>query len=233
MFKTLRRLHGYNLENRGLNDLSETFQNFVTRARFFSSGRLRRTWSHSAVEFLKYRRLLPMLTSDEPLNAIDYGSNVGQSLSASMARERERSSSVERSRNDDRKIFVSNISGRVTANQLKSFFSKFGPITNCHMPLGGCQNSLYATIPRKSRSKLTACITFKNLEDAERAKSAAAEELKFYGRVMMISPLSVNKRYGNLEKTSACSVAVCKSFLDVFTAFKDTNHDSIIPITLG
>ncbi|VBB31563.1 unnamed protein product [Acanthocheilonema viteae] len=72
MFKTLRRLHGYNLENRGLNDLSETFQNFVTRARFFSIGRLRRTWSHSAVEFLKYRRLLPMLTSDEQaINTVD------------------------------------------------------------------------------------------------------------------------------------------------------------------
>lgn len=25
----------------------------------------RRTWSHSAVEFMKYRRLLPMLVSDE------------------------------------------------------------------------------------------------------------------------------------------------------------------------
>lgn len=41
MFKTLRRLHGHNLENQGLNNLSEAFQNFVTRARFFSIGRLR------------------------------------------------------------------------------------------------------------------------------------------------------------------------------------------------
>jgi hypothetical protein len=41
MFKTLRRLHGHNLENQGLNDLSEAFQTFVTRAKFFSIGRLR------------------------------------------------------------------------------------------------------------------------------------------------------------------------------------------------
>lgn len=41
MFNALRRLHGHNLENQGLNDLSDAFQNFVTRARFFSIGRLR------------------------------------------------------------------------------------------------------------------------------------------------------------------------------------------------
>lgn len=41
MFQTLRRLHGHNLENQGLNDLSEAFQTFVTRAKFFSIGRLR------------------------------------------------------------------------------------------------------------------------------------------------------------------------------------------------
>lgn len=41
MFKTLRRLHCHNLENRGLNNLSEAFQNFMTRTKFFSVGRLR------------------------------------------------------------------------------------------------------------------------------------------------------------------------------------------------
>ncbi|KIH55944.1 hypothetical protein ANCDUO_13885 [Ancylostoma duodenale] len=41
MFKALRRLHGQNLESRGLNDMSEAFQSFVTRARFFSVGKLR------------------------------------------------------------------------------------------------------------------------------------------------------------------------------------------------
>lgn len=64
MINTLRRLHGQNLENKGLNDLTEAFQSFMTRAKYVSFG-LRRTWSHGAVEFLKYRRLLPMLVSDE------------------------------------------------------------------------------------------------------------------------------------------------------------------------
>ncbi|KAM3719662.1 putative RNA-binding protein [Dirofilaria immitis] len=194
MFKTLRRLHGYNLENRGLNDLSETFQNFVTRARFFSIGRLRRTWSHSAVEFLKYRRLLPMLVSDEQV--VD---------TADSTRTRHRDSSYQRSRNEDRKILVTNISHRVTANQLKSFFSKFGPIASCHIPSEERQYSLYATLPKKSRSNLTACITFKNMESAERAKSAIADELKFYDQVMLISQLSIKRKnvVGNpIEKMS-------------------------------
>jgi hypothetical protein len=43
-FKMLRRLHGQNLESQGLNNLSEEFQSFVTRAKFFSLGKLRRTW---------------------------------------------------------------------------------------------------------------------------------------------------------------------------------------------
>ncbi|VDP16909.1 unnamed protein product, partial [Onchocerca flexuosa] len=166
MFKTLRRLHGYNLENRGLNDLSEKFQNFVTRARFFNIGRLRRTWSHSAIEFLKYRRLLPMLVSDK-----------------------QRDSSYQRSKNDDRKILVTNISCRVTANQLISFFSKFGPIASCYIPSEERQYSLYATLPKKSRSNLTAFIIFKSMEGAERAKNATADDLRFYDQVMLISQI--------------------------------------------
>jgi hypothetical protein len=65
MFNTLRRLHGQNLENQGLNNLTEAFQNFMTRTRFLTTGNLRRTWSHGAVEFMKYRRLLPMIVADE------------------------------------------------------------------------------------------------------------------------------------------------------------------------
>ncbi|VDN51318.1 unnamed protein product [Dracunculus medinensis] len=107
MFNALRRLHGHNLENQGLNDLSDAFQNFVTRARFFSIGRLRRTWSHSAVEFIKYRRLLPMLICD--------GQNLDQY---------DRMLIVFYSK----KIIVTNISPRVTTNQLISFFSKFGKV---------------------------------------------------------------------------------------------------------
>ncbi|CAG9539851.1 unnamed protein product [Cercopithifilaria johnstoni] len=208
MFKTLRRLHGYNLENRGLNDLSETFQNFITRARFFSIGRLRRTWSHSAVEFLKYRRLLPMLTSDEQaINTGDCDLNPSLSVSGSSTGTKERGSPHQRSRNEDRKILVTNISRRVTANQLKSFFSKFGPIAICYITSEERQYSLYATLPKKSGSNLTAYITFKSMESVERARNAAPDELRFYDQVMLISQLSVKKKNitGNsVEKTGVC-----------------------------
>ncbi|KAL3993946.1 RNA recognition motif family protein [Acanthocheilonema viteae] len=195
MFKTLRRLHGYNLENRGLNDLSETFQNFVTRARFFSIGRLRRTWSHSAVEFLKYRRLLPMLTSDEQaINTVDC-MNFLLDLPVIV------------SRNEDRKILVTNISRRVTANQLKSFFSKFGPVSICFIPSEERHSSPYATLPKKPRSNLTAYITFQSMEGVERARNAAPDELRFYDQVMSISQLSVKKKniMDSIEKTDTYS----------------------------
>ncbi|KAK6103329.1 RNA recognition motif family protein [Brugia pahangi] len=211
MFKTLRRLHGYNLENRGLNDLSETFQNFVTRARFFNIGRLRRTWSHSAVEFLKYRRLLPMLTSDEQaFNTADFSDELtpGLSISTSPTQSKECDSPLQRSKNEDRKILVTNISRRVTANQLKSFFSKFGAISSCYIPSEERQHSLYATLPKKSRSSLTAYITFKNMEGAERAKNATADELRFYDQVMLISQLSLKKKgvvRNALQKTNVYS----------------------------
>lgn len=55
--------------------------------------------------------------------------NPGLSISATPAETRERSSSRQRSKNEDRKILVTNISQRVTANQLKSFFSKFGAVS--------------------------------------------------------------------------------------------------------
>ncbi|VDN26513.1 unnamed protein product [Gongylonema pulchrum] len=191
MFKTLRRLHGHNLEHQGLNDISEAFQNFVTRARFFSIGRLRRTWSHSAVEFLKYRRLLPMLTSggDAVDDQIDYNAKsfevfgdlnlemptssspadggaeanapvaaVAAPISSSRPR---RDSSLRASKKEDRRIMVTNVSSRVTANQLKSFFSKFGPVSSCHIPSEERRHTLYATLPKKTRSNLTAYITFK------------------------------------------------------------------------
>ncbi|VIO93344.1 Leucine Rich Repeat family protein [Brugia malayi] len=210
MFKTLRRLHGYNLENRGLNDLSETFQNFVTRARFFNIGRLRRTWSHSAVEFLKYRRLLPMLTSDEQaFNTAEFSDELTPGLSVSTSTQsKECDSPLQRSKNEDRKILVTNISRHVTANQLKSFFSKFGAISSCYIPSEERQHSLYATLPKKSRSSLTAYITFKNMEGAERAKNATADELRFYDQVMLISQLSLKKKgvvRNALQKTNVYS----------------------------
>ncbi|VDK78137.1 unnamed protein product [Litomosoides sigmodontis] len=237
MFKTLRRLHGYNLENRGLNDLSEAFQNFVTRARFFSIGRLRRTWSHSAVEFLKYRRLLPMLTSDEQLIntlmivlfKISGDLISGASLSTSPTEIRECGSSLQRSKNEDRKILVTNISRRVTANQLKSFFSKFGPIAICYMPSEERQHSVYATLPRKSASNLTAYITFQSIEGVERATNALPDELRFYDQLMSISQASCD--YGlssNLAAVASRSTTLC-TLADVASLFASRRSLSVLP----
>uniref|UniRef100_A0A915E3E3 F-box domain-containing protein n=1 Tax=Ditylenchus dipsaci TaxID=166011 RepID=A0A915E3E3_9BILA len=101
MFKTLRRLHGHNLEHQGLNNLNEAFQTFVTRAKFFSLGRLRRTWSHSAVEFMKYRRLLPMLVADE--------SDVGSAFDDFNMNDHRASLSARPVKQEDRRITVMNV----------------------------------------------------------------------------------------------------------------------------
>uniref|UniRef100_A0A914VZB0 RNA-binding protein EEED8.10 n=1 Tax=Plectus sambesii TaxID=2011161 RepID=A0A914VZB0_9BILA len=184
LFKTLRRLHGQNLDHQGLNDLSEAFQNFVTRARFFNVGRLRRTWSHSAVEFMKYRRRLPALMADEAAGS----GNVEDDVFDDSASHKSFKTKI-----DERKIVVGNVSHRVTTNQLSSFFSKFGKVSSCHIPLeGGCQ-SMYATLPKNRRSKGIAHITFKNVEGAERARTASEDELKFYDKVMIVTPYHLYK----------------------------------------
>ncbi|CAI2325250.1 unnamed protein product [Caenorhabditis sp. 36 PRJEB53466] len=184
MFKALRRLHGQNLESRGLHDMTEAFQSFVTRARFFSIGKLRRTWSHSAAEFMKYRRLLPMLLADG--DAFDGGET--DDFDASIA--------FQHASRDDRKIVVSNVSPRVTQSQLQSFFSQYGKITSCILPREEKKTSVFGTLPKHSRNCGTATITFKKAEHAERAKSAAPEELKFYEQVMVVSAYVSKKRGG-------------------------------------
>nr|CAD2145055.1 unnamed protein product [Meloidogyne enterolobii] len=120
-FKMLRRLHGHNLESQGLNNLSEAFQSFVTRVKFFSVGRLRRTWSYSALEFMKYRRLLPMIVGDEqdPGSVFDEFMDIGVDGLPFTARQVEASL-------EEKGICVSNVSSKVTRNQLQSFFCKFG-----------------------------------------------------------------------------------------------------------
>ncbi|VDP29192.1 unnamed protein product, partial [Heligmosomoides polygyrus] len=114
MFKALRRLHGQNLESKGLNDMTEAFQSFVTRARFFSVGKLRRTWSHSAAEFIKYRRLLPMLLAD------------GQQFNSAETDDFDASLAFHAKSKEERKVVVANVPSKVTSSQLQSFFSKFG-----------------------------------------------------------------------------------------------------------
>uniref|UniRef100_A0AC34GTI7 Uncharacterized protein n=1 Tax=Panagrolaimus sp. ES5 TaxID=591445 RepID=A0AC34GTI7_9BILA len=189
MFKTLRRLHGHNLENQGLNDLSEAFQNFITRAKFFSIGRLRRTWSHSAVEFMKYRRLLPMLVADEHHAGSVFDDFDAQPPSFSAR-------TTKHSKNEGKKVTVTNISPRVTSAQLQSFFRKFGKVSVCKIPTEDKKQSAYSTLPKKSltRSQL-AHVTFSKEEGALAALSAPPEELTFYGQQMSVQPyISMNRR---------------------------------------
>lgn len=68
---------------------------------------------------MKYRRLLPMLVGDEhdlgsAFDGFDL-SNCSKIASSST-------------KNDDRKVTVSNVSNRVTSSQLQSFFGKFGKV---------------------------------------------------------------------------------------------------------
>ncbi|KAI3421189.1 hypothetical protein GPALN_014817 [Globodera pallida] len=201
-FKMLRRLHEHNLENKGLNNLSEAFQNFVTRAKFFSIGRLRRTWSHSAVEFMKYRRLLPMLVGDEhdAGNVFDDFDEFAACDPASSAvglglpftdRPDTSSSTIVGGVQDERKIFVSNVSTRATKSQLQSFFSKFGKVQACHIPADKSRReiSLYATLPRHPKKWHGICVvTFKSAQSAIKAKRASSDELVFYGQQMHLGP---------------------------------------------
>lgn len=65
-----------------------------------------------------------------------------------------------------RRIFVSNISFRVTERQLTSFFSKFGKVKGCSVP----QESGHGTLGR-TRSRGIGFITFSKPEDAMKALS--------------------------------------------------------------
>nr|CDJ81540.1 RNA recognition motif domain containing protein [Haemonchus contortus] len=183
MFKALRRLHGQNLESRGLNDMSEAFQSFVTRARFFSVGKLRRTWSHSAAEFIKYRRLLPMLLAD------------GQQFNTAETDDFDASLASYAKAKEERKVIVTNVSPRVTPSQLQSFFSKFGKVSHCSLPREDRRLSMFGTLPKNLKNCGTATLTFKRPEDAEKAKNAAPEELKFYEQFMVVTPF-VSRRKG-------------------------------------
>ncbi|KAE9555153.1 hypothetical protein FO519_001648 [Halicephalobus sp. NKZ332] len=190
MFQTLRRLHGQNLESQGLNDLSEAFQSFVTRAKFFSIGRLRRTWSHSAVEFMKYRRLLPMLVADEadPGSVFDDFDTSPMCFSARPA--------VTVRSTEDKRITVTNISPRITIAQLQSFFGKFGKVISVKNPSDERRKSSYGTLPKKHVAKFQmAHVSFAKEEAAQAALNAPTEELIFYGQQMNVQPYaSLNRR---------------------------------------
>uniref|UniRef100_A0A158R659 F-box domain-containing protein n=1 Tax=Syphacia muris TaxID=451379 RepID=A0A158R659_9BILA len=190
LFKTLRRLHGQNLENQGLNNLTEAFQNFMTRAKYFSIGRIRRTWSHSAVEFLKYHDFAVATTSWYDESDDIFGCDPALSKVEVYARANEKG---------EKRIVVTNISPRATSNQLKSFFSKFGKVSSCHIPAEERRQSMYATLPRKNCTPLVAHIKFKKVEDVQRALQASDDELKFYDKVMNVSETSSLVEANQLE----------------------------------
>ncbi|KAK6038170.1 hypothetical protein COOONC_24325 [Cooperia oncophora] len=184
MFKALRRLHGQNLESRGLNDMTEAFQSFFTINFFVNTPLLlntfdfRRTWSHSAAEFIKYRRLLPMLLAD------------GQHFDSAETDDFDASLANYAKSKEERKIIVTNISPRVTPSQLQSFFSKFGKVSHCSLPREDRRTSMFGTMPKFLKNCGTATLTFKKAEDADRAKNATPEELKFYDQCMVVAPVS-------------------------------------------
>ncbi|KAK6047320.1 hypothetical protein COOONC_15174 [Cooperia oncophora] len=96
---------------------------------------------------------------------------------------------------EERKIIVTNISPRVTPSQLQSFFSKFGKVSHCSLPREDRRTSMFGTMPKFLKNCGTATLTFKKAEDADRAKNAAPEELKFYDQCMVVAPY-VSRRKG-------------------------------------
>lgn len=163
--------------------MTEAFQSFVTRARFFSVGKLRRTWSHSAAEFIKYRRLLPMLLAD------------GQQFNSAETDDFDASLAFHAKSKEERKVVVANVPSKVTSSQLQSFFSKFGKVSHCSLPREDRRHSLFGTMPKHTKNCGMATITFKKAEDAAKARNAPREELKFYEQYMVVSTY-VSKRKG-------------------------------------
>ncbi|KAI1727882.1 putative RNA-binding protein EEED8.10 [Ditylenchus destructor] len=183
MFKSLRRLHGHNLEHQGEKVGRSAPDHMIgsppSVARKLSVGRLRRTWSHSAVEFMKYRRLLPMLVADEH--------DAGSAFDDFNMHDPRSSLTSRPNKGDERKITVSNVSGRATRSQIQSFFTKFGKVHSCHIPVEDRRQTMYATLPKNPKKSCTVTITFKSEEGALRAKLGNAEELIFYGQQMSVS----------------------------------------------
>uniref|UniRef100_A0AC35U012 F-box domain-containing protein n=1 Tax=Rhabditophanes sp. KR3021 TaxID=114890 RepID=A0AC35U012_9BILA len=179
LMKTLHRVNAHNLECGGLNNFTEAFNGFMTRVKFFSMGHLRRTYSASALEFMKYRKLLPMIVANES----DHGSSFDDfhTSSAYYANDADNEECVE-----NRKVVVSNISIRVSTSQCKSFFSKFGKVVYCEMSFGE-RNSGCATLPR-SGSKVTsqAVIVFSSSYEVDKIMNTPEEHLKLYSHVMRV-----------------------------------------------
>uniref|UniRef100_A0A0N5C4C2 RNA-binding protein EEED8.10 n=1 Tax=Strongyloides papillosus TaxID=174720 RepID=A0A0N5C4C2_STREA len=192
--KTLHRVNAQNLESGGLNNFSEAFQSFMTRVKFFSVGRLRRTFSSSALEFMKYRTLLPMIVGNECDNGSsfdNFNTDIHKKVSDEIA--------------EYEKVLVTNIPLRVSTTQCKSFFSKYGKIINCELSFDDRSNG--SSTSSKGNKKVTsiAVITFSTKNGAEKLLNADPEELKMYGQMMKVERVeySLKKSLSNVRPSNS------------------------------
>ena len=107
---------------------------------------------------------------------------------------------------DARRVYVSNVSYRVTTSQLASFFSKFGKVSGCSIPV-----DKMGTFPRhggRPKSKGVAYVSFRSEDGVAKAKAARPEELKFYDRVMVVSQALPTPRKSRPNSSSSFTSAV-------------------------
>ncbi|VDD87307.1 unnamed protein product [Enterobius vermicularis] len=151
----------------------------------------RRTWSFSTIEFLKYRRLNPMLTSEDGQFTDDLSvpttSWYDDEVSINEQFLSEVKHPINTIQNNGKVVIVKNISPHVTRKQLISFFSKFGKVVSCQVDSDGRWQSLHESNPVCNIISSVAEIEFKQVEDAQKALLASDEELKFYNRIMLVS----------------------------------------------
>ena len=125
----------------------------------------RRTWSHSAAEFVKYRRLLPMLLADgQQMDGCETdGSSEMPKYIRGIASDFDAAFAFQANTRDEKKIIVTNISPRITPSQLQAFFSQFGKISPLSLPREERRHnqSIFATLPKNPKNCGTATISFK------------------------------------------------------------------------
>lgn len=207
LMKTLHRINAQNLESGGLNNFSEAFQSFMTRVKFFSVGRLRRTYSSSALEFMKYRTLLPMIVGNECDNGSsfdNFNSNIYSGKSNEYINEYE-------------KVVVSNIPLKVSTTQCKAFFSKYGKIINCELSFDDKLNIKGTSSKSGLKVTSTAIITFASKNDVEKLLMVEPEELKLYGHIMKVDKVDLSlKKSVSIVKSLNTKHGIL-SFDDSFT----------------
>uniref|UniRef100_A0A0N4ZII4 RRM domain-containing protein n=1 Tax=Parastrongyloides trichosuri TaxID=131310 RepID=A0A0N4ZII4_PARTI len=193
LMKTLHRVNAQNLESGGLNNFTEAFQSFMTRAKFFSVGRLRRTMSSSALEFMKYRTLLPMIVGNECDNGSSFDDFNPNSYKNNKSFDK----------NEDKsKVIVTNIPIKVSTTQCKSFFSKYGKIISCELSFENKPiNSDGKTMKNTPKIYSTAVITFSSKDDADKLLRVDPNDLKLYGQIMQVDKIdySLKKSLSNVK----------------------------------